>query len=189
MSPPLDPAVVSELAVGVLWWWVCTARGWPPFPLYPLGACLIASWKFLKMSQWAGGGGLGGLAVLPSPEGKCLNSLPVWHRWGSQVRTLPSQGFTRLPHCLTKMRKFPKHNAWFRHRIFASLSVSQDGCLWQLPTPAWGCSDTLTGLILGPLVVWRVSSGMPLPCWRVNCHPEDGVHKADGFNARRDGEG
>jgi len=28
ISPPLDAVVVSELMVGVLWWWARTARGW-----------------------------------------------------------------------------------------------------------------------------------------------------------------
>jgi len=33
----------SLLVVGVLWWWVHVARGWPPLFLYPLGAHFIAS--------------------------------------------------------------------------------------------------------------------------------------------------
>jgi len=45
------------------WWWESTARGWPPLLLYLLGACLVTSRKFSKMSQWAWGEGLGGLTV------------------------------------------------------------------------------------------------------------------------------
>jgi len=33
MLPPLDPAVVSELVVRVLWWWARTARLWLPLLL------------------------------------------------------------------------------------------------------------------------------------------------------------
>jgi len=36
ISPPLDPVVISEMVVGVLWRWPCTARGWPPLLLHPL---------------------------------------------------------------------------------------------------------------------------------------------------------
>jgi len=66
ISPPLDPVVVSELVVWVLWWWTCTARGWPPLLLYPLGTCLIAS-RNSEIQRVSGRGWrcLGGLTVPP----------------------------------------------------------------------------------------------------------------------------
>jgi len=77
ISPPLDPPVVSELVVRVLWWWACTTRGWPPLFLYPLGTCLIASQKFLEMSQWAWGvcGGSWWSQASASPRRQVLNFL------------------------------------------------------------------------------------------------------------------
>jgi len=95
----VDPAAVSELVVRVLQCWVRTwwsessggghapggqdnlmvgthTRGWPPLLLYPSGARVIVSRKFLKMSQWAWGEGV--LVVShSSPKGKCSASLPA----------------------------------------------------------------------------------------------------------------
>ena len=113
------------LVVWVLWWQECTARCWPPLLLYPSGACLVASWKFSKMSLWEGGRGrgyIGGLTV--SLWRQVLNLLVFMTRWVSLANTLPLQGFARLSHSLIKMRKFPKHNAWFRSLLNSRIFIS-----------------------------------------------------------------
>jgi len=122
VSPPSALAAVSELVVGILRCWARAGRGWPPPILYPLGTCLTASRKFLKMSRWMWGGvgGLGGLADHPlvrlvTALCKCLTSLPTSHFREGEVsfasRHPASTGFRSSSCSLTKMRKFPKCNA------------------------------------------------------------------------------
>jgi len=108
------------------------ARGWRPLLFYSSGACLIASWKFSKMSQW-----IWDWCVLvvshSSPKGKCSTSLPMWHQQVSWANTLPLQGFTRYSTLPYQGNEVPKAQCLISGvcLIQASLSVS-------LKTDVWG---------------------------------------------------
>jgi len=97
-----------------------------------------------------GGGCLGGLTpphplpqgwLLPCASNKlpCLCDISEGEGWALQGTILPLQGSAPLPQSCIKRRKFqstvPDLGVYL---ICASVLVSQDGCLQQLFTLAWG---------------------------------------------------
>ena len=124
------------MVVWAFWWWARTwwsgrsggghtPQGGAAFLLYPSGALLITSRKFLKMSQWAWCGE-SWWSHIPPPKASaqlpCLRDTGVFRKLKPCLRRV-SLG---PPRSLIKMREFPKQNPWsqslLNSRIFISFS-------------------------------------------------------------------
>jgi len=123
------------------------SKGWPALLPYPSGGHLIAPQKFSIVSQWA----WGRVLVVSHSSPRASAQLPCLRDMSGLHKPAPClcKVSLGLPHCLIKMRKFPKHHAWCRSLLISSifflkmdllrqLCMPAWGSLWQLPTPARG---------------------------------------------------
>jgi len=136
-------------------------------PAPPSGACLIASWKFSKTSQWACGGRAGSWwshipPLKTSAQLPCLHDIVGFHK------PTPCLSLS-LQHSLIKMRNLLKHNAWFRSLLNSSIFISFSRCLRQLPTPAWGCKVPPLSIAVMPWCPSTNKAPFQPPDQRLDC--------------------
>ena len=112
------------MVVRVFWWWALAARGWPPLLLHLSDAHPIDSQKFSKMIQLAWGGRVSWWSHIPAL--KVSAQLSYLHNIDVFCKPTPcaSRVSLGLPHSLIKMRKFPKHNCWFRSLLISIIFIN-----------------------------------------------------------------